>query len=805
MFHSPFFYLGLAFAAGIVAAKFGGGAWLANAWLANAWLANAWLGVAVAALFLGLAIRRRSPPVASAFRRTTPLTKIHRGYFFAALLALAWSAGFWREGNLLAALTVNREWVAEHAGQTAPARVKILATPEPSLQSDVAGRWSTAAEIREFNGENFANCRLKIFGAGLWDLPVGATLTARLKIFPPAIPAFPRAFNYAEFLGQENLGGGARVVGASAVAPPLATDRWATVKNTLDDWRRRGVIRLTRLLPDQRGALLAALILGWDEGLNDEVTADFRLSGLGHLLAISGLHIGLVAALAWGGAALIGGDRRRRALAVLLFILLYLTLSGGSPPAVRAGVIATVYCGGVALTRRGNFLNSLGLSTFFILGANPEQLFAVGLQFSYLAVLFIYAAPRVAETPSVAPVEAATDRTPRGLTAYLRTRFWQGLLMCVAATLGTAPLMAYYFNLASPVSLAVNLVAVPLLTVALVGATPLFLLPTPLLLAAPWLNDVCAAPVALLLKIADWSAAIPAGWFTAFAPPAWTLFLYYGVFALAVSSGQWSVVSGQLAVNSGQWSVNSGQLAVNSGKRLLFTAHCLLLTAYCPLLAVLLVGIYSVFGAGGETGRDKPARIFMLPAAQTEKVFWVDERRQLNVALLAAERNWNEILRFSAELGYREIARLIVAPDVEIDPICLRRLPAQEIIRLKKRDVLPLDAATMLTFTTVNSRVFSASLRVGENEVFFGQGLSAKHWRSVPPPDKNALVFLARSVARPLNARRFFYTLDCQTSAATNPALEKWAREKWGMVELSPDGQIRGYDGKEMRMVGANN
>ncbi|GHV20390.1 hypothetical protein AGMMS49959_07610 [Planctomycetales bacterium] len=773
MFHSPFFYLGLAFAAGIVAAKFGGGAGLAEAWLAKAWLG----GVVLAAFFLGLAIRRRSAPVASVWRRTTPLTKIHRGYFFAALLALAWSGGFWREGNSLAALTVSREWVAAHAGQTAPAQVKILATPEQSLQSALAGRWSAAAEIREFNGENFVKCRLKIFGAGLWDLPVGATLTAKIKIFPPALPAFPRAFNYAEFLGQENLGGGARVVGAYVVSPPPATDRWATVKNTLDDWRRRGIIRLTQLLPDQRGALLAALILGWDEGLNDEVTADFRLSGLGHLLAISGLHVGLVAALAWGGAALIGGDRRRRALLVLLFILGYLTLSGGSPPALRAGVIATVYCGGVALTRRGNFLNSLGLSLFFILGANPEQLFAVGWQFSYLAVLFIYAAPQVAAkyAPKSSRAFAAADALDRPsrrrwLAENLRTRLGQGWLMCIAATLGTAPLLAYYFNLASPVSLAVNLVAVPLLTVALIGAAPLFLLPTPLLLAAPWLNEVCAAPVALLLKIADWSAALPAGWFTAFAPPAWTLFLYYGVFAVAA-------VGWQSAVNSD---------AVTT-RRSLFTRLPLILVA----VAILIVGGYSVFGATGATG----PRIFMLPAAQTEKVFWVDDRRRLNVVLLAAERHWNEILRFSAELGYREIARLIVAPDVEIDPICLRRLPAQEIIRLKKRDVLQLDAQTRLTFTTVNSRVFFATLRFGDHAFFFGQGLSAKHWRSVPPPDKNALVFLARSTAKPLRGQPFFYTVDCQTGAAGT------AREKWGMVELSPDGQLRGYDGKEMRSI----
>ncbi len=250
----------------------------------------------------------------------------------------------------------------------------------------------------------------------------------------------------------------------------------------LDAVRARAEHTLETGLPPPESALLRGMVLGQDERLDPAARQDFRTSGLAHLLAASGQNVVLLAALAVPLLSLLGLGLRARLVALLGLIALYVPLAGAGPPIQRAGIMGAAGVVAALAGRPASRVYALGLAAVATLALNPRAAGDVGWQLSFAAVVAILVlAPRVR-----ARLEAR--RCPALLA--------EGIGIAVAATLGTAPLLAFHFGRASLVSLPANLLAAP-------AVGPIMWLG---MLAAA-VGQLAAAPVALLTGLAGYPLA----------------------------------------------------------------------------------------------------------------------------------------------------------------------------------------------------------------------------------------------------------------------------------------------------------
>lgn len=664
MFSRPWLALAVFLASGVAL-----GRWLPAV---PAWALAAPGAALLVAAFFPLAPARQTP-----FCRQSLPARLRRGRLFAALAFFALAAGAGAFHAAVRALAPGEAFAAAHAGAVAAAEVELLAMPEAVPGGAAAGDWQAPARLLSWGGRAVFGVSLQLYGSGrLSGLCRGARLDApKLRIYPPLPPAWPGAFSPSDLQRQSGLGGAARVVGRYAArggAPQAGGWRGALARGraALDAWRTRGVMAFRRLLPDRRGAFMAAVVFGWTEGLPPALAENFRCSGLGHVLAISGLHVGLVAGLAWLVSGLFLSGRRLRAAAALAFVVFFVLISGARPSAVRAGAVAVLYFGGVVCARRASFLDSLGLAAIFLLASDPWSLFSVGFQFSFIAVLFIYclgaevarwwenaagAGAGGAAGPVIAPAPGPAPAAPPG-GAWRRLGLWAaGLFGCsLAAWLGTWPLVAYYFNLCSYGGLLVNAVSVPLLTLALCGAGAELLISPWAGAGLPgWLPWALALPAEGMARLADLAGEWRGGWATALAPPRWLLAAYYGLFALFFARralGKWGA-----ALKICHWAAAFALAGVG----------VLIYTFSSTLAGNPLSGVYAL-----ETGRRD---VFCV----------VSPGRRLTVAVPAAPRSWAAVQGFVLWLGFREVDCLLLGPGSEPGAVFLRRLPCREVARAR--------------------------------------------------------------------------------------------------------------------------
>ena len=229
--------------------------------------------------------------------------------------------------------------------------------------------------------------------------------------------------------------------------------------------RRHMAAAVAGVVPEPQAAFGQSILLGIRDNLPTSLRDDFRRTGTAHMLAISGLHVGiLLIAAASAGETLFG----RRALVYLLVplaaIWLYTLLSGASPSAVRAAVMGTVYVGAVAFGRRGSLVPSLALAAALMAALDPRILYRISFQLSFAAMMGI--------SIFYDTVYYRLD----GLTlSRARTTFAVGASralivavgVTVAATVATAPLIASYFNQLPLVGLPATLLTLPALPLAL--------------------------------------------------------------------------------------------------------------------------------------------------------------------------------------------------------------------------------------------------------------------------------------------------------------------------------------------------
>jgi competence protein ComEC len=216
------------------------------------------------------------------------------------------------------------------------------------------------------------------------------------------------------------------------------------------------------------GGLLRALALGDRRDLPQKTRDAFTRLGLAHLLAVSGLHLTLVASLIFAGAravlrrsAWLAARRDTRELALAAGVagaVLYALAAGWGVPVRRALVLLLGLAAAVARGRPGMRMLPLAAAAIAILTVEPEALFQAGAQLSFAASAALAIAAR-------APAEASHDRSAR-----LRLAASGGLRASASAVAATAPLAAYHLGTVAPLGLVANLVGIPWTAFALLPA-----------------------------------------------------------------------------------------------------------------------------------------------------------------------------------------------------------------------------------------------------------------------------------------------------------------------------------------------
>jgi len=251
---------------------------------------------------------------------------------------------------------------------------------------------------------------------------------------------------------------------------------------------RRYLVRVFhRYLPQCDIKLLLGLLVGEKGELSPELSSALADTGLWHLLAVSGLHIGVVVTAIYLLLSVLGIRGWLRFAILTLLTLIYTGIAGWQPSAVRAAIMSWALFLSIPLQRRLTSLTSLAVAGILILILNPDTLSSVGTQLSFTA-----AAAIITITPKI------QDRLRQIPTpARIRKSILLPLAVSIAATAGTLPLLARYFYRFQPLSFLATLLILPLITMII----PLALLVSFSSLLSPVIAGTLAQTLHLLLLL----------------------------------------------------------------------------------------------------------------------------------------------------------------------------------------------------------------------------------------------------------------------------------------------------------------
>lgn len=235
-------------------------------------------------------------------------------------------------------------------------------------------------------------------------------------------------------------------------------------------------------LADNKDAagILYAFLTGDRAYVSSDTFSSFKAAGASHILALSGLHTGIIVFVLSRLLDLFKASKKLKFILLFAFLLLFCAFTGFSPSILRASVMTLVMLFCSAAGTRYDLLNSLSLAATLILLVNPYRLFDVSFLLSFSAVLGLACLPSVC------------------IKNKILKKLCSALFSCVGATVFTLPLSFYFFSEASAVSIFFNLIMVPIASLTVFLTVIFIFLPSFLLQAPLFLAD-------LLLRIAEFA------------------------------------------------------------------------------------------------------------------------------------------------------------------------------------------------------------------------------------------------------------------------------------------------------------
>lgn len=226
--------------------------------------------------------------------------------------------------------------------------------------------------------------------------------------------------------------------------------------------RKRIKQSIYQSLSGDRAGLMLGILIGDTTGISEDLQDDFGKTGLTHILAVSGLNVGMLLLICLGFLRFLGVKLRLQCLLTTLVIILYTLITRSEPSVLRASIMAIFGLGAWLLGKEKNLMAAISLAALALLIYDPFSLYNVGFQLSFAATLaIIFLNPILEKRLEAVPPRLRGD-----------------LSICLAAQLGVAPLLVYYFNQISLISLLANMLVIPanapVLTLGIISVTASF-------------------------------------------------------------------------------------------------------------------------------------------------------------------------------------------------------------------------------------------------------------------------------------------------------------------------------------------
>jgi competence protein ComEC len=312
--------------------------------------------------------------------------------------------------------------------------------------------------------------RLAVREAGVLTPGRGARCRGSLSL--PSGPLAPGGYDFARRAYFERLGASGFALGrchpVDLAAPPHWLDR---ARLRLASVRSDLTLAIEEAAPGRGGAIAAALVTGDQGAVDQETMVALRDSGLGHLLSVSGVHMGVVGGLTFAALlalfsliepiALRWPVKKIAAVGALIVLAVYLVISGSSVPALRSFVMACVAFGAILLDRPAVSMRGLALAALIVIAFFPESVLEPGFQMSFaatMALVALFEAHKggVDPLPTPGPIVGALQASVRGIGGVL--------LISLVAGLATDPFAIYHFQRFSIYALPANLIVAPIMS-----------------------------------------------------------------------------------------------------------------------------------------------------------------------------------------------------------------------------------------------------------------------------------------------------------------------------------------------------
>lgn len=298
---------------------------------------------------------------------------------------------------------------------------------------------------------------------------------------------------------------------------------------------------LLTTLDQTTGPLAIALVLGQRDFV-DQTTRDALLeTGTAHLLSVSGMHLAIVVSIATLIALIFRFPLAVKVLFVFAVCCFYTALTGARPPVIRAALLVSIFLVGIWKSRPSQPLNTLALAALLIVAWNPENLFGVGVQLSFLAVatllvagsqrnMMFFGRDDQIDHANQDRLQDWVDAT-RSRWIILGLSLWRGtktaMWFSLIVTIASMPLVWYQFHVVSPISVITNVILSPFLFAALASgiATVVAGAFDPIVAMVP--GFVCQIVLGCMMEIITVAQSVPAGHFWLPSPPGYWIAVFY--------------------------------------------------------------------------------------------------------------------------------------------------------------------------------------------------------------------------------------------------------------------------------------
>jgi len=302
---------------------------------------------------------------------------------------------------------------------------------------------------------------------------VGSFVQLKANLTPPLQPLRPAGYDFARDMYFQRIGASGYTLGAiKTVTPPAAGGFWLRYAAIVDDLREAMDKRIRSIIIGDHGSIASALITGKRDAISTPVNDAMYVSSLAHVLSISGYHMAVVAGIVFffvrATLALIPSFANRHpikkwaALCALAAAAFYLLLSGAEVATQRSFIMIAIVLIGVILDRPTLTFRTLAVAAIAVLLLAPQAVVHPSFQMSFAATLALIAAYQ-----NSLPWHADGNSSLGARVAFWGLREVFGLILAsLVAGLATTPYAAYHFHRLAPYGVIANLLAMPVVSVA---------------------------------------------------------------------------------------------------------------------------------------------------------------------------------------------------------------------------------------------------------------------------------------------------------------------------------------------------